>query len=109
MSSILITPWTPVLDEQKCAPYAAYDAIVEEEAIPNAIDNPGWDLESLEPEFAKMPNAKDALWEGVLALWRLNLVAEGGTHDETWRKLVSAWLVRTCRSIVAMGVDGIVT
>jgi hypothetical protein len=109
MSSILTTPWTPVLDERKCTPFAAYYDIAEEGAMPNVVDNPGWSLESLESELAKTPDGKDALWEGILALWRLNLVAEGGTHNKSWRKLVSAWLVRTCWSIVAMGADGIVT
>ena len=109
MSSILKTPWTPVLDGWRCVRYAPYDDSVEEGAIPNVCDNPGWDLDSLESEFAKTPQGKDALWEGILALWRLNLTVGEGTNNENWQNLVSAWLVRNCRSIVAIGIDGIVT
>ena len=96
MSSILTTPWTPVLDGRRCARYAPYDEIVEEGAMPNAVHSPGWNLESLEPQLAETPDGKGALWEGILALWRLNLLAREGTNDEGWRNLVSAWLVRTC-------------
>ena len=43
-----------------------------------------------------------ALWECVLALWRLKLTEEKGSEDLIWLQHVSAWMVS---NEFAMGVD----
>lgn len=98
-SNILSTPWTPTLNGRKCASYGAYDQFVEEGASPNPIDDKPWAVENLNWQLEQRPDGKDALWEGILALWRLKLFEAEGANEETWRGLVSAWLVRNCRSI----------
>ena len=106
MLPILSTPWTPTLDRKECAPCAPYDTVVDEEATPNAIDDAAWTMEALELELEAAPDGKDALWEGILALWRLRLCEEKAIDDRSWKNLVSAWLVRLCRLIIAIGADG---
>ena len=105
MSTVLSTPWTPTLDRDKCAPCALYDSVVDEEATPNAIDDAAWTMEAMELELEAAPDGKDALWEGILALWRLKLCEERATNDKSWKNLVLAWLVRLCQLIAAIGSD----
>lgn len=104
MLSILSTPWTPTLNGQVCTPYALYNSVVNECAMPNAVQDAAWTMKTLESELEATPDGKDALWEGILALWRLRLCDKSGAKDDNWRNLVSAWLVRTCRLIAAIGV-----
>lgn len=107
-SDILLTPWIPTLNKEVCASYPPYDEIVNEGAEPNSIENPHWARRNLEPELEKVPDGADALWEVVLALWRLKLLEETGGLDETWRNLVSAWLVRNLRLTIMIEVDRVV-
>jgi hypothetical protein len=107
MSIVLSTPWTPTLDRRKCTPYALYAIAVDEDAMPNAIDDPTWTMEALESELEATPDGKDALWEGILALWRLKLCEEEGINHESWQNLVSAWMVRMCQLIVAIGANSV--
>ena len=96
MSTNLPTPWTPILAGQECARYEPYDSIVDEGAMLNVFQDPDWVLKRLELELEKTPNGWDALWEGILALWRLKLCEKAGSNDPNWRNLMSAWLVRSC-------------
>lgn len=46
--------------------------------------------------FSKFPHTAEALWELVLALWRLKvseLDGEESEEDVLWEEYVSAWLV----------------
>ena len=46
--------------------------------------------------FSQFPQAKEALWESVLSLWRLKITApdrEETEDDVLWAGHVSAWLV----------------
>ena len=89
-------PWTPQLNGNDCAPCALYLDVVGEEMRPSTRSDGPWALKTLEPELSKTPFAREALWEGILALWRLKVEEEAGSNDETWRSLTSAWLVRSC-------------
>ena len=94
-SNILSIPWTPTANGELCDPYFAYDVIAEEGAQPNPFEDEQWDRNTLDSQLVMMPDGGDALWEGILALWRLRLVQEDGAFDRSWRTLVSAWLVRS--------------
>lgn len=90
------TPWTPSYEGKPCKPCAWYASVVEENIHPNCIQHADWAQKNLEPQLGKRPLARDALWEGILALWRLSLQEGDGRKEESWRVLVFAWLVR-CR------------
>lgn len=65
-------------------------------------------MKTLQSELEATPDGKDALWEGIVALWRLRLCDKKGANDDNWRNLVSAWLVRICQSIIAIGVNDVI-
>lgn len=98
-SNILLIPWTPTLNRRKCASYSAYNQFAEEGASPNPIDNTYWALENLGRQLEERPDGKDALWEGILALWQLKLFEVQGAIEKMWQGLVSAWLVCNCQSM----------
>jgi hypothetical protein len=53
-----------------------------------------WSEEMVEMELDQSPEGAEALWECVVALWRLNMAGdEGEGEDEVWQQHVSAWLV----------------
>ena len=104
-SNILSTPWVPTLHKHTCGSYTPYDEVVDENAEPNPIEHAQWARRNLESELEKAPDGADALWEVVLALWRLKLFEETGGPDETWQKLVSAWLVRSFRLTIVTETD----
>lgn len=93
------SPWTPELDRIKCKPCALYGSVGN--AIPNSIQHPAWAKSKLNAELDKMPEARYALWESILMLWRLSKIAEDSREDLNWQKLVSAWLVCDRRLSIA--------
>lgn len=93
-SNTLSTPWTPTLNGQLCPSYVPYTEVVAEKAEPNFMEDVDWARRNLDAELERTPDDAEALWEGVLALWRLKLVEEEGKLHSSWRGLVSAWLVR---------------
>jgi hypothetical protein len=90
----LLEPWTATLKGKKCDACASYDNIVAQNTEPSATCDPAWSQEALRQRLGWAPGVRDALWEPVLALWRLKQVQSEGAGDESWRNLVSAWLVR---------------
>jgi hypothetical protein len=100
------SPWTPELNKTKCAPCASYDESVRE-AVPNSIQHPAWAKRKLSAELGKTPEARDALWESILMLWRLNMITERSHKDLNWQKLVSAWLVCVHRLLIATETDDV--
>jgi hypothetical protein len=93
---ILSTPWTPTLHGNVCVPYPLYEDFIEEDPCPNLAQHATWAESTLDPELKKTPSGRAALWEGILALWRLTLLKDIGVFDAIWRCLMSAWLVRSC-------------
>jgi hypothetical protein len=93
------SPWTPELNRTKCEPCALYGPVSK--AIPNSIQHPAWAKRKLDAELDKTPEARVALWESILMLWRLSRIAEDSREDLNWQKLVSAWLVCVHRLSIA--------
>lgn len=85
------TPWIPSLDGKVCAPCKSYQAV--NTSHPNSVSHHSWAEKTLRDQLNENPKARESLWEGVLALWRLSLVKEQGSDDVNWQNLVSAWLV----------------
>lgn len=82
-----------MLDGKVLSPCALYNRMVKAGDLPNSMQDPTWIRRALDPFVANVPEGADALWECVLALWRLKLMEEAGSDDEVWRLHVSAWLV----------------
>ena len=92
----LSSPWTPTLNGIILPSLGRYQVVVDEDAKPYSRTAPGWDEKSIKTLIANIPQAGDALWETVLALWRLKLVEPSEDEmeeDELWRNWVMAWLV----------------
>ena len=97
MASILTTGWYPTTSEGPLASYGPYSTEVEENTSPSSRRDGDWAKTRLDLELANVTEGKEALWECVLALWRLKSCEEEGCREEAWQKLVSAWLVSHLR------------
>lgn len=97
------TPWTPLLDGNVCAVSHLYQ--LAQDDSPNSISDTPWAKKTLKAELAKTPVAQEALWESIVALWRLNLTMQKTSENTGWRtdwcNLVSAWLVCIHRLMIA--------
>jgi len=83
------TTWVPSLDGEALSPCRWYDEVVLAGNIP--LED-AWRRKSVMPG---LNGASDpvAIWESVLALWRLRSCEEFGAEDPVWRKHLRAWLV----------------
>ena len=100
---IFDTPWVPKLGDVNCVGYGPYEELVVESVVPRYSKEPAWSSMGLNSELAKTPMAGPALWESVLALWRLKEVEEEGGDQGEWQSLVSAWLVRVSLTFSGAG------
>jgi hypothetical protein len=87
----LSTPWTPLLNGKPCPTSVLYQQV--HDASPNSISHTAWAEKTLATELKKTPEARDALWESILMLWRLRLTMNKASENTNWHNLVSAWLV----------------
>lgn len=98
MSSIFTTPWIPRVNGQPLGQLEAYDVICEEGVVPNSVQHGAWTERALNLVLANVPEGRKALWECVLALWRLQLVRGDDPPSELWKLYIITWLVRSSRS-----------
>ena len=87
------TPWTVSLDGRALGPYPAYSEMINSKKRPNLAEHADWSTARVMPLLEEAPDAVDAIWECVLALWRLSRLADDCVDPE-WPDYVSAWLVR---------------
>ena len=87
----LSVPWTPSLKGKHCPTSILYRSVYD--AYPNSISHKPWAKKTLESELEKRPEAREALWESILMLWRLSLTMRKAPSTTNWLNLVSAWLV----------------
>ena len=85
------TPWTPSLGGEVCAPCDSYERV--KKSAPNSIAHRPWARKTLQEQLSATPEAENALWEGIKALWQLNLTSKESKSKLNWQNLVSAWLV----------------
>ena len=92
MTVDLSTPWVPTLDGNQLAPFAKYEELVQDEEMPSAKKSPEWSIKAHKQILEKVPEVKEALWETVLGVYRLQMLEEEA--DELWINYLQAWLVR---------------
>jgi len=93
----LSVPWVPTTNGNVLRPLARYDEVVDSACAPVPRQDRPWVKTTYSDIFSKHPQAGEALWESVLALWRLKVVVpeEADVDDDLWAEHVLAWLVST--------------
>jgi hypothetical protein len=92
------TPWRTTFGGVALPSYPVYDYLVREDASPTPEKYPTWARTNLTGELGRVIEAREALWETVLALWRLSRDEEEGPKGDIWPKYVSAWMVSPFRN-----------
>jgi hypothetical protein len=89
------THWIPALDGNDLAPCTLFDDVVAEDAKPNSREDRhrDWSLKELGRVLDRHPASRDAVWETVLAIWRLREEETAGVLDEVWKMHLTAWMV----------------
>ena len=100
MSSILAVPWVPNVNNKPLSRLEAYEEIREEGVVPNSFQHSSWTEKTHNLLLVNVPEGRDALWECVLAIWRLRLVKGDGPPGEIWKLHVVAWLVSPRNSCI---------
>ena len=70
----MMIPWQPIDSTgQKLAVSEEYEALVRENPIPTHLDH-GWET-NLEGLLREYPKTAEAIWDSLVALWRLEKLA----------------------------------
>lgn len=87
--------WTPSFAGKTLSPCRLIESFVHYNVRPSATDSVQrpWSEEALAPELKRFGDFRTAIWECVLALWRLKGFEEQGANSEEWQDHVGAWLV----------------
>ena len=76
--------------------------VVQRQLSPDKFRDSAWIRSAMGSGLEVGTPGEVALWECVLALWRLKLMEEKGSEDPIWPQHVSAWMVSNG---FAIGVD----
>lgn len=90
---IFSTDWIPAFLSDGHPVFEAYGWTVERDLQPDPISDAVWTRDQVFRQTEYLPLAADALWESVLALWRLRKVRPVRIDLDLWRQYVVAWLV----------------
>ena len=93
-SMIFSTGWIPAFLLDSHPVLEAYDRLVVQDLVPDPVSDALWTRDRIFRPTEDLPLVADALWESVLALWRLRKVRPEGDDVDLWRQYVVAWLVR---------------
>ena len=99
-------PWIPSANGNALPMFERLRQVLENDAKPSPRTDKAWLPSSLSGTIAKAPEAKGAILDCVLSLWRLKEAApsEGEEEeDEVWRDHVSAWLVSVGYRLMVVG------
>lgn len=103
MKADLSASWDPAHHYSEWPKYAAFDSCVNSKNIPTLVKDPDWAEENIASTLDKVPEARGAIWQSVLAVWYLQQIYEIG-KTKLWTRYVIAWLVRIHRaSFLATG------
>jgi hypothetical protein len=99
MEMDLSPAWRP--SRRGLAPFPALREAEGDGLVPNEIHHMPWAKRTLEEELSQSPNDRDAVWQSVLFLWRLEYLASdwetsGEGFRRLWQQYVSEWLVSRC-------------
>jgi len=87
----LSVPWVATLNGNSLSPFGAYNDLVTDNETPSAALMPNWSKKAHAADLEAVPEGAKALWDSVLALYRLSILPDRG---RTWEDHVCAWLVR---------------
>ncbi|KAF9648774.1 hypothetical protein BDM02DRAFT_3128859 [Thelephora ganbajun] len=92
----LSTPWVPSLNGKYLAPCSLIAELVENNATPLSFkwEHRAWSKRALKSDLNKYPEAVSALWESILAIWRLQVFEDDGLNNPVWTDHMVAWLIR---------------
>ena len=90
------TPWTPSLNGNTLNACALLKDLTENDERPlfRRTEEKTWTAGAVAPELERAGEARDAILESVLVIWRLNMTQEHGDEDQDWQNHLTAWLVR---------------
>ena len=110
-SAVFSVPWTPWLDGHVLAPLESIANLVDYNSLPDFRYNHSWSLKVVHPLLNKAPEvAREALWESVVAIWRLSEVDDTAHGDSNWADYLEAWLVSVnswSRDVFMIEIDGV--
>ena len=87
----MTVPWQPIDSTgQKLAVSEEYDDLVRENPAPTHLDH-GWET-TLEGLLREYPKTAEAIWDSLVALWRLEKLARRMSKG-VWRDHALAWMV----------------
>ena len=85
-------PWDPVDSRGKTVTiYRAYEALVDKKSEPPCHDR-SWARSNFWNVFKSYPEAEGAIWENIVALWRLETLQDH-SYSEVWKHHAMSWLV----------------
>ena len=85
-------PWDPVNSRGKTVViYQAYKALVDKKSEPPHHDC-NWARSNFWNVFKSYPEAEGAIWENIVALWRLETLQDH-SYSEVWKHHAMSWLV----------------
>ena len=91
------TPWRPSLFGNLLAKCTLVQDLEEYDVVPNSRreTEAKWSISSIKREFeGAKEEAKVALQESVIAIWRLREMQADGIRDQVWKDHMVAWMVR---------------
>ena len=89
--------WVPIWDGVVLPKFEPYEEMVADEVAPFGGKDPAWTKTTTFNELKNVPLGRDAIWQTVLALYRLKELESRETKGRIWQKLVLAWLVSDVR------------
>jgi hypothetical protein len=90
------TPWVPSWNGDPLSTFKELQDVLEDKLVPIPTRDGAWAKQTLKPALLKIPaNGREAVWESVLALWRLDYATPRDDGSKSlWQQFTSAWLVR---------------
>ena len=88
-------PWIPTLDGKRVADHQAFLEL--DDFLPDEKNDGDWAVRNIQSIVLTYPPAiEEALYETILAIWKLTVVAPvfGDKKDRVWEDLAVAWMVR---------------
>lgn len=85
-------PWVPSFEGKILPPYRNYEVFVATKKRPDQKSDKQWTRATILSLTQSEPDAEDAIYESVLALWRLSRLADENL-ESIWQEYARAWLV----------------
>jgi hypothetical protein len=89
------TDWKPELNGNRLGGCPPIQSLIDDDERPSGRNphDAKWVPSSYKGWLGGVPEARSAIVETVLAIWRLRAVEGSGPEDPTWKDHLEAWLV----------------